>query len=224
MADERLALDVNDRAALAQVRALAQQAIHARHMASGVSILDPRTTVIDVDVEIGQDTTIEPFTTIRGATRMAAAWRSPYLIDRVLEDGATVGPFAYLRPGSLLREGSKAGTFVEIGEELDVPVRNPAPLLYRRRRRRRGRQSRCDARSPPTTTVSTSTATTIGRRVRSSVHVSFVAPVSVGDEAYTGAGSTIDQDVRLGIARARQTNIEGYAERRARATAREDES
>jgi bifunctional UDP-N-acetylglucosamine pyrophosphorylase/glucosamine-1-phosphate N-acetyltransferase len=59
--------------------------------------------------------------------------------------------------------------------------------------------------------------TSIGRGVRSSVHVSFVAPVTVGDEAYTGAGSTIDRDVpagALGIARARQTNVEGYAERR----------
>ena len=85
-------------------------------MAAGVGIVDPRTTVIDVDVEIGQDTTIEPFTTIRGATRIGESCvvRHSYLIDSVLEDGATVGPFAYLRPGSVLREGSKAGTFVEI--------------------------------------------------------------------------------------------------------------
>ena len=229
VADERLVLGVNDRAALAQVRALAQQAIHARHMASGVSILDPRTTVIDVDVEIGQDTTIEPFTTIRGATRIGEGClvRHSYLIDCVLEDGATVGPFAYLRPGSLLREGSKAGTFVEI-KNSDIGAGAKIPHL--------SYIGDADVGAGANLGASTITAnydgqhkhrTTIGRRVRSSVHVSFVAPVSVGDEAYTGAGSTIDQDVppgALGIARARQTNIEGYAERRARATAREDES
>ena len=76
----------------------------------------PRATVIDVDVEIGQDTMIEPFTTIRGATRIGEGCdvRHSYLIDCVLEDGVSVGPFAYLRPGTVLREGAKVGTFVEI--------------------------------------------------------------------------------------------------------------
>ena len=68
--DERLVLGVNDRVALAKVRKLAQQAIHERHMRAGVSILDPETTVIDVGVEIGEDTVVEPFTTIKGATRI----------------------------------------------------------------------------------------------------------------------------------------------------------
>lgn len=229
VADERLVLGVNDRAALAQVRALAQEAIHARHMAAGVSIVDPHTTVIDIDVEIGQDTTIEPFTTIRGATRIGAGClvRHSYLIDCVLEDGATVGPFAYLRPGSLLREGSKAGTFVEI-KNSDIGAGAKIPHL--------SYIGDADVGAGANLGASTITAnydgqhkhrTTIGRGVRSSVHVSFVAPVSVGEEAYTGAGSTIDQDVppgALGIARARQTNIEGYAERRARAIAQEEES
>jgi bifunctional UDP-N-acetylglucosamine pyrophosphorylase/glucosamine-1-phosphate N-acetyltransferase len=229
VADERLVLGVNDRAALAQVRALAQEAIHAQHMAAGVSIVDPRTTVIDVDVQIGQDTTIEPFTTIRGATRIGEGClvRHSYIIDSVLEDGATVGPFAYLRPGSLLREGSKAGTFVEI-KNSDIGAGAKIPHL--------SYIGDADVGAHANLGASTITAnydgqhkhrTRIGQRVRSSVHVSFVAPVSVGDEAYTGAGSTIDEDVppgALGIARARQTNIEGYAERRARATAREEES
>ncbi|MGA8364961.1 MAG: bifunctional UDP-N-acetylglucosamine diphosphorylase/glucosamine-1-phosphate N-acetyltransferase GlmU [Solirubrobacteraceae bacterium] len=229
VADERLVLGVNDRAALAQVRALAQAAIHARHMAAGVSIVDPHTTVIDVDVQIGQDTTIEPFTTIRGATRIGEGClvRHSYLIDSVLENGVTVGPFAYLRPGSLLREGAKAGTFVEI-KNSDIGAGAKIPHL--------SYIGDADVGAHANLGASTITAnydgqhkhrTTIGRGVRSSVHVSFVAPVSVGEEAYTGAGSTIDQDVppgALGIARARQTNIEGYAERRARAIAREQES
>ncbi len=228
VADERLVLGVNDRAALAQVRALAQEAIHARHMAAGVSIVDPRTTVIDVDVQIGQDTTIEPFTTIRGATRIGEGClvRHSYLIDSVLEKGVTVGPFAYLRPGTVLREGSKAGTFVEIKNSDIGPEAKIPHLSY---------IGDADVGAHANLGASTITAnydgqhkhrTTIGRGVRSSVHVSFVAPVHVGDEAYTGAGSTIDKDVppgALGIARARQTNIEGYAERRAQA-AREEQS
>jgi bifunctional UDP-N-acetylglucosamine pyrophosphorylase/glucosamine-1-phosphate N-acetyltransferase len=219
VADERLVLGVNDRAALARVRALAQQAIHARHLAAGVTIVDPHATVIDVDVQIGRDTTIEPFTTIRGATRIGegCAIRHSYLIDSVLEDGATVGPFAYLRPGSVLREGAKAGTFVEI-KNSDIGAGAKVPHL--------SYIGDADVGAHANLGASTITAnydgqrkhrTSIGRGVRSSVHVSFVAPVTVGDEAYTGAGSTIDRDVpagALGIARARQTNIEGYAERR----------
>jgi bifunctional UDP-N-acetylglucosamine pyrophosphorylase/glucosamine-1-phosphate N-acetyltransferase len=229
VADQRLVLGVNDRAALAQVRALAQKAIHARHMTAGVTIVDPRATVIDVDVEIGRDTTIEPFTTIRGTTRIGEGCvvRHSYLIDCVLEDGATVGPFAYLRPGSVLREGSKAGTFVEI-KNSDIGRGAKIPHL--------SYIGDADVGAGSNLGASTITAnydgqrkhrTTIGQRVRSSVHVSFVAPVTVGDEAYTGAGSVIHEDVppgALGIARARQTNKEGYAEQRARALAREDAS
>ncbi len=85
-------------------------------MRAGVDIVDPAATVIDVDVEIGEDTTIEPFTTIRGRTRIGSdcVIRCSYLVDCELEDGVSVGPFAYLRPGAMLRKGAKAGTFVEI--------------------------------------------------------------------------------------------------------------
>jgi bifunctional UDP-N-acetylglucosamine pyrophosphorylase/glucosamine-1-phosphate N-acetyltransferase len=219
LADERLVLGVNDRAALAHVRALAQAAIHARHMAAGVTILDPRATVIDVDVQIGADTTIEPFTTLRGATRIGVGClvRCSYVIDSVLEDRVTVGPFAYLRPGTVLREGAKAGTFVEI-KNSDIGAGAKVPHL--------SYIGDADVGEGSNLGASTITAnydgrdkhrTTIGRHVHSSVHVSFVAPVTVGDEAYTGAGSVIDEDVppgALGIARARQTNKDGYAARR----------
>src|SRR5271155_2266384 len=105
------ALGVNDRVALAQVRTLAQEAIHERHMRAGVSIVDPAATVIDVDVQIGADTVIEPFTTIKGSTRIGEGClvRHSYLVDCVLEDGASVGPFSYLRPGTVLRRGAQAG-------------------------------------------------------------------------------------------------------------------
>jgi bifunctional UDP-N-acetylglucosamine pyrophosphorylase/glucosamine-1-phosphate N-acetyltransferase len=219
VSDRRLVLGVNDRAGLARVRRLAQEAIHARHMAAGVTIVDPRATVIDVDVEIGRDTTIEPFTTIRGATRIGegCAVRHSYLIDCVLEDGVTVGPFAYLRPGSVLRQGAKAGTFVEI-KNSDIGAGAKVPHL--------SYIGDADVGEHTNLGASTITAnydghakhrTTIGRRVHGSVHVSLVAPVNVGDDAYTGAGSVIHEDVpagALGIARPRQVNKEGYAARR----------
>ena len=220
VADQRLVLGVNDRAALAQVRKLAQEGIHAWHMAAGVGIVDPRATMIDVDVEIGQDTTIEPFTTIKGRTRIGEGClvRHSYLVDCELEDGATVGPFAYLRPGTVLRAGAKVGTFVEVkNSDLGVGAKVPH-LSY---------IGDADVGEGTNLGASTITAnydgankhrTTIGKQVRSSVHVSFVAPVTVGDDAYTGAGSVIHEDVpsgALGIARARQTNKEGYAKQRA---------
>src|SRR5262249_56660700 len=114
LADFRLMLGINDRAGLARVRRLAQEAIHERHMGAGVDIIDPDTTVIDVDVEIGQDTVIEPFTTIRGTTRIGAGCtiRHSYLVDCLLEDGASVGPFPYLRPGAAPRADAQGGTLV----------------------------------------------------------------------------------------------------------------
>jgi bifunctional UDP-N-acetylglucosamine pyrophosphorylase/glucosamine-1-phosphate N-acetyltransferase len=221
--DQRLVLGVNDRGALARVRKLAQLGIHERHMQAGVSIIDPAATVIDVDVEIGQDTVIEPFSTIRGHTSIGAGCtvRHSYLVDCLLEDGVTVGPFAYLRPGAILRKGAKAGTFVEIKNSDIGPGAKVPHLSY---------IGDADVGEGTNLGASTITAnydgankhrTTIGKRVRSSVHVSFVAPVTVGDEAYTGAGSVIAEDIppgALGMARARQTNKEGYAQRR------EDES
>ena len=114
--DERMVLGINDRVSLARVRGLAQAAIHERHMLAGVGIVDPAATVIDVDVQIGRDTVVEPFTSIHGATRIGSGCtiRQSYLVDCVLEDGVSVGPFGYLRPGAVLRDGSKVGTFVEV--------------------------------------------------------------------------------------------------------------
>jgi bifunctional UDP-N-acetylglucosamine pyrophosphorylase/glucosamine-1-phosphate N-acetyltransferase len=217
--DQNLVLGVNDRVALAQVRKLAQQAINERHMRAGVEIVDPEATVIEADVEIGEDTTIEPGTTIRGRTKIGrdCVVRCSYLVDCELEDGVSVGPFAYLRPGTILRKGAKVGTFVEIKNSDIGPGAKIPHLSY---------IGDADVGEGTNLGASTITAnydgqnkhrTTIGRKVKSSVHVSFVAPVTVGDEAYTGAGSTIAEDVpagALGIARARQTNKAGYAKRR----------
>jgi bifunctional UDP-N-acetylglucosamine pyrophosphorylase / glucosamine-1-phosphate N-acetyltransferase len=222
VADERLVLGVNDRAALARVRALAQESIHAAHMAAGVTILAPSATVIDVDVQIGKDTTIEPFTTIRGDTRIGeeCTIRCSYIVDSVIEDKVTVGPFAYLRPGTVLRDGSKAGTFVEI-KNSDIGAGAKVPHL--------SYIGDADVGAGTNLGASTITAnydgynkhrTSIGSGVRGGVDTAFVAPVTVGDGAVTAAGSVVTEDVppgALAVARARQRNVEGYAERAAAA-------
>jgi bifunctional UDP-N-acetylglucosamine pyrophosphorylase/glucosamine-1-phosphate N-acetyltransferase len=234
--DPSLLLGVNDRVELARVRRIAQQRIHEAHMRAGVTIVDPATTTIDVGVRIGQDTVIEPSTHLRAATTVGERCTIGPLttaIDATLGDevsvvhsyltgcevraGATVGPFAYLRPGALLRERSKAGTFVEI-KNSDIGEGTKVPHL----------SYVGDADVGPGTNLGAATITanydgrnkhrtTIGANVRTSVDTTLVAPVTVGDEAYTGAGSVVTDDVppgALAIARARQTNIDDYAARR----------
>jgi bifunctional UDP-N-acetylglucosamine pyrophosphorylase/glucosamine-1-phosphate N-acetyltransferase len=217
--DERLVLGVNDRVALAHVRKLAQEQILERHMRAGVGIVDPANTAIDVDVQIGQDTTIEPFSTIKGATRIGegCAVKHSYLVDCVLEDGASVGPFGYLRPGAVLRKGAKAGTFVEV-KNSDIGAGAKVPHL--------SYIGDADVGARTNLGAGTITAnydgrekhrTRIGSGVRGGVDTAFVAPVTVGDDAYTAAGSVITEDVppgALAVGRAKQENVEGYSERR----------
>ncbi len=217
--DQRMVLGVNDRVGLARVRGLAQAAIHERHMRAGVGIVDPAATVIDVDAEIGQDTMIEPFTSIHGTTNIGreCTIRQSYLVDCVLEDGVRVGPFGYLRPGTVLRAGTRVGTFVEVKNSDVGPDARVPHLSY---------IGDADVGEGSNLGAATITAnydgrakhrTTVGRGVRTGVDTTLVAPVSVGDGAYTGAGSVITEDVppgALGIARERQSNVEGYAERR----------
>jgi bifunctional UDP-N-acetylglucosamine pyrophosphorylase / glucosamine-1-phosphate N-acetyltransferase len=235
--DPRLVLGVNDGVALAHVRALAQRAILERHMLAGVTVVDPGSTWIDVDVQIGHDARIEPGTSLRGATEVGA-WatvgphttaidsrigarasvRVSWLHEAEVGEGASVGPFAYLRPGAQLRESAKAGTFVEI-KNSDIGAGAKIPHL--------SYIGDADVGAGSNLGAGTITAnydghakhrTTIGERVRGGVDTAFVAPVTVGDDAYTAAGSVIVEDVppgALGVARSRQQNREGYAQRRA---------
>lgn len=229
-------LGVNDRAQLAHVQALAQRQIHERLMRAGVTIVNPVATVIDVGVEIAADAVIAPFSSLLGVTIVGTASTigpASTLIDAVvgessrvihsyvdraqIGDRVSVGPFAYLRPGTVMREGSKAGTFVEI-KNSEVGRGSKVPHL--------SYIGDADIGEDTNLGASTITAnydgsrkhrTTIGDRVKTSVDTTFVAPVTVGDEAYTAAGSVITDDVppgALGVARPRQKNIEGYADRR----------
>ncbi len=175
--------------------------------------------MIDVDVEIGQDTVIEPFTTIRGKTTIGSGCtvRHSYLVDCVLEDGVSVGPFGYLRPGRGAAQRRKVGTFVEVKNSDIGPGAKVPHLSY---------LGDADVGQDTNLGAATITAnydgrdkhrTTIGSRVRTGVDTTLVAPVSLGDGAVQGAGS-VDHRGRsgsgaLGIARARQTNVDGYADR-----------
>jgi bifunctional UDP-N-acetylglucosamine pyrophosphorylase/glucosamine-1-phosphate N-acetyltransferase len=239
-------LQINDRQQLAQVTAVAQRMIHQRHMLAGTTIVNPAATVIDVDVEIGQDTVIAPFTSLHGSTTIGdgceigpqatvidahvgnhATIVHAYVKQADVGDRVSVGPFAYLRPGAVLREGAKAGTFVEI-KNSDVGAGSKVPHL--------SYIGDTDIGEATNIGAGTITAnydgyrkhrTTIGSRVKVSVDTAFIAPVSVGDDAYTGAGSVISKDIpagALGVARSRQANIEGYSERRKEREAQQSQS
>ncbi len=229
-------LGVNHRLDLARVRAVAQNRIHRRHLLAGVTIVDPQSAVIDADVEIAPDAVIAPFTSLHGKARIgsgAAIGPLSTLLDsrvgagaRVIHsyvdnadigDHVSVGPFAYLRPGAILREGAKAGTFVEIkNSEVGAGAKVPH-LSYIG-----------DAEIGERTNIGAGTITanydgvhknrtTIGADAFVGVDNALIAPVTVGDDSYTAAGSVIDEDVppgALGVARARQRNVEGYMERR----------
>jgi bifunctional UDP-N-acetylglucosamine pyrophosphorylase/glucosamine-1-phosphate N-acetyltransferase len=230
------ALGVNDRVQFAQVRAIAQRRIHDAHGRAGVTIVDPASTLIDATVTIGEDTRIEPSSFLRGATTIGRGCTvgplttlidatlhdditipHSYVVSAEIEDGATVGPFAYLRPGTILRERSKAGTFVEI-KNSDVGAGSKVPHL----------SYIGDATIGVDTNLGAATITanydgvnkhrtTIGDRVHTGVDTTLVAPVTLGDDVFTGANSAITKDVpdgALGIARERQTNYEGYADRK----------
>jgi bifunctional UDP-N-acetylglucosamine pyrophosphorylase/glucosamine-1-phosphate N-acetyltransferase len=228
-------LGVNDRVQLAEVRAIAQRRINDELMRGGATIIDPDNTVIDVDVTLAPDTLIEPGSALHGSTSVGeGSVIGPhttlidvivgedsnvvhsYAIGAEIGDKVSVGPFSYLRPGAVLREGSKAGAFVEI-KNTDVGAGSKVPHL----------SYIGDATIGEGVNIGASTITAnydgynkhrtkIGSHVHTSVHTSLVAPVELGDDSTIGAGSVITKNVpegALGIARERQRNIENYADR-----------
>lgn len=236
-ADPRVVLGVNDRWQLAQVSRIAIERIVRAHAEAGVTFLDPSSVLVDADVRIGQDTVVEPSVQLRAGTVVGqdcrigqgtiavgsdiadgAVVRASTLDGARVGEGVTVGPYAYLRPGAQLEAGAKVGTFVEIknsviGEGSKVPH-----LSY---------IGDADVGADCNLGAATITAnynaktkvksrTVLGSGVRTSVDTTLVAPVVLGDRAYTAAGSVITEDVPasgLGVARARQRNVDGYADR-----------
>jgi bifunctional UDP-N-acetylglucosamine pyrophosphorylase / glucosamine-1-phosphate N-acetyltransferase len=244
--DEAVNLGVNTRADLARAEAVARERILERHMLAGATITDPASTWIDADVELGEDVRIDPGCSLRGATSVGGesvvgphttlidttvgrrvTVPHSYLSECVVQDGCDVGPFAHIRPQTTLGEGAKAGAFVEIknaqiGERAKVPH-----LSYVG-----------DADVGPGSNLGAGAITAnydgfrkhrtvIGAHARIGVDTMLIAPVEVGESAYTGGGSVITDDVppgALGISRAPQENVEGFAERKAAEAETEDGS
>ncbi len=237
-------MGVNNRVELAAVEAEARRRLLEAHMLAGVTVVDPGSTWVDADVAIAADARIEPGTTLRGATEIGAgsvvgplttlidavlgervSVPHSYLVECEVLDDCNVGPFAYLRPGAQLEPGAKAGTFVEIKNSRIGAGAKVPHLAY---------VGDADVGEGSNLGAGTITAnydgfrkhrTTIGKGTRIGVDTMLIAPVEVGDAAYTGAGAVIKDDVpegTLAVSDNDQRNIEGYAERKAAAMSEED--
>ena len=228
---------VNTRNELAELSAIMRQNKNEELMAAGVTIVDPANTYIDQDVEVGPDTVIHPGVVIQGHSKVGSACEirgyvritDSELADRVTIDnfcvlvgarvanGATVGPFAHLRPASDVGPEAKVGNFVELKKTTLGPGSKVNHLTYLG-----------DATVGARVNVGAGTITCNydGQKKHETViedgafigsDTQLIAPVRVGKGAYVGAGSSITEDVpagALGIGRGRQTNVEGWVERR----------
>ncbi|TGN73716.1 bifunctional UDP-N-acetylglucosamine diphosphorylase/glucosamine-1-phosphate N-acetyltransferase GlmU [Streptomyces bauhiniae] len=234
--DHREIAGINNRVQLSEARRTLNDRLLTAAMLDGVTVVDPATTWVDVTVGFGRDAVVHPGTQLTGATRIeegAEVGPNSRLNDTVVHagarvdntvadgavvgEGATVGPYAYLRPGTRLGVKSKVGTYVEtknasIGEGTKVPH-----LSYVG-----------DATIGDFTNIGAASVfvnydgeskhhTTVGSHCKTGSDNMFVAPVTVGDGAYTGAGSVINKDVppgALAVARGQQRNIEGWVARK----------
>lgn len=234
--DHREVLGINNRVQLAEARRLLNGRLLERAMLGGVTVVDPGSTFIDVTVTFDQDAIVHPGTQLLGATHLGegcevgpnsrltdtlvgkdARVDNTVAVRTEVGEGAKVGPYTYLRPGTRLGARSKAGAYVEmknaaIGEGTKVPH-----LSYVG-----------DATIGDFTNIGAASVfvnydgeakhhTTIGSHCRTGSDNMFVAPVTVGDGAYTAAGSVITKDVPAGslaVARGQQRNIEGWVARK----------
>ena len=225
---------VNDRVQLAQLGRVLNDRLVEHWMRQGVTVVDPATTWIDSAVELAADVTILPGTQLLGATVVAtgatigpdttlrnvevgatATVVRTHGSDSVIGVGATVGPFAYLRPGTLLDAGGKIGTFVETKNAHIGPGAKVPHLSY---------VGDAEIGEGANIGAGTITAnydgvakhrTTVGKHARTGSDNVFVAPVTIGDGAYTAAGTTVRDDVPAGalaIGEGRQRMIDGWVE------------
>jgi bifunctional UDP-N-acetylglucosamine pyrophosphorylase / glucosamine-1-phosphate N-acetyltransferase len=234
--DSMLVAGVNDRVQLAELGAELNRRIVAAHQRAGVTIVDPATTWIDVDVSIGRDTVVHPGTQLLGSTRIGGGCQigpDTTLTDVIVGDqavvvrthggqseigeGAAVGPFAYLRPGTVLGAEGKLGAFVET-KNATIGTGTKVPHLTYVGDADIGEHSNIGASSVFVNyDGENKSRTTIGSHVRTGSDTMFVAPVNVGDGAYTGAGTVVREDVppgALAISAGPQRNIEGWVSKK----------
>jgi bifunctional UDP-N-acetylglucosamine pyrophosphorylase/glucosamine-1-phosphate N-acetyltransferase len=227
---------VNDRVQLAAAARAYNDRVLVDWMRAGVSVADPATTWVDAEVELAPDVTLEPGVQLRGRTRVAtgavvgpdstltdtevgpgATVVRSHCLGAVVGAGASVGPFAYLRPGAVLGERAKVGTYVEVKSSELGPGAKVPHLSY---------VGNATVGAGSNLGAGTIVAnydgvakhhTTIGEHVRIGSDTVLVAPVTVGDGAYVAAGSVVTQEVAagaLGVGRAHQRTIPGWVARR----------
>jgi bifunctional UDP-N-acetylglucosamine pyrophosphorylase / glucosamine-1-phosphate N-acetyltransferase len=234
-------LGINDRSQLAECAAIMRDRINDGLMRSGVAIIDPTTTWIDVTVKIEPDATIHPGSALYGSTTVAksavigprtslinvsvgccATVLESHCTDSIIGESATVGPFSFLRPGTVLAAGAKVGAYVEV-KNSTIGERSKVPHLSYVGDATIGSGSNIGA---ATIFVNYDGVekhrTVVGDEVRIGSDTMLVAPVSIGDGAYTAAGSVITEDVPAGsiaVARSKQRNILGWVLRKRAKTA-----
>ena len=228
---------VNTRSELAEVSATMRQNKNEELMAAGVTIIDPATTYIDPDVEVGPDTVIHPGVVIQGQSRIGSACEiqayvrivDSELANKVMinnfclivgarvADGAAIGPFAHLRPSCDIGPGAKIGNFVELKKTTMGPGSKASHLSYLG-----------DTTLGPNVNVGAGTITSNydGRQKHQTVieegafigsDSQLIAPVTIGRGAYVGSGTTVREDVppgALAVSAGKQRNIEGWVERK----------
>lgn len=212
--DVALAQGANDRSQLSQLEAIMREKINEQHMKNGVTMVDPANTYIDADVTIEADVTLLPGVILEGNTSIAngsvigpntriinsnigknCVIESSKVNESTLEEGVTVGPFASLRPGTVLREGAHIGTSVEIKKSV-IGKGSKVPHLSYIGDATVGENSNLGG---GTITANYDGAnkhpTKIGDNVKTGVHTALVAPIEIGDRSYTGAGAVVIEDV-----------------------------
>jgi bifunctional UDP-N-acetylglucosamine pyrophosphorylase/glucosamine-1-phosphate N-acetyltransferase len=227
---------VNDRVQLAAAHRSYNQRLLERHMRAGVRVVDPATCWVDADVTVAPDVTLEPNVQLHGATVIesgAVIGPDSTLTDTVVGAGSvltrtvakqsrigagvTVGPFAYLRAGTELADQVHIGTYVEI-KAADIGTASKVPHLSYVGDATIGAHTNIGAASVFVNYDGVNKhRSTIGDHARTGADNMFVAPVTVGDGAYTAAGSVITADVppgALGVSRAPQRNVAGWVVRR----------
>ncbi|MGE0597721.1 MAG: bifunctional UDP-N-acetylglucosamine diphosphorylase/glucosamine-1-phosphate N-acetyltransferase GlmU [Hyphomonadaceae bacterium] len=217
--DEQEVLGVNSRAQLADAEAAFQQRARAELMAGGVTMIDPASVFLSFDTRIARDVTLEPNVYFGPGVSIAEGARIKafsHIEGAEIGAGAQIGPFARLRPGAKLGESVKIGNFVEVKNATFGPKAQASHLAY---------VGDADVGARANLGAGTITCnydgfakyrTTIGEDAFIGSDTALVAPVSVGKGAYTGTGSVITRDVpdgALGVARGRQANLEGWADK-----------
>ena len=229
-------MGINSRKDLAAAVRIVRGRINDAHLANGVTLMDPDSTYIDVDVRIGADTTIMPNTSLEGSTRIGGGCEigpSTRIVDSRVEDGAMVtfavvrearigrdadvGPFVSIRPGTVLAPGAKAGTFVEI-KNSKVGRGSKVPHLTYVGDADIGAEVNIGAANVFANYDGYEKhRTTVGDGVRTGSDTILVAPVRLGKGAVTGAGSVITKDVppgALAVERSEQRIVKGYRQRK----------